>query len=97
MRNGIALCWTHRKRLQRLQAGVGTLQIAAPVREDLTPLENVIVAGNVLVEVSAEDDAAYERALRTFRNACRVWMASLGWTPPAHEAVPDTAQAGGTD
>jgi hypothetical protein len=43
----------------------------------------VILAGSDFLEVSSEDDPAYDRALERFRGACAAWMRSLGWKPPA--------------
>jgi hypothetical protein len=88
---GVALCAAHRKRLQRLRRGDTDLPLAAPnMRGELTPLERVILTGSNFLEASAEDDAAYDRALDRFRDACSRWMRAMGWRPP--QALEDVVE-----
>ncbi|ABC81568.1 hypothetical protein [Anaeromyxobacter dehalogenans] len=89
----VALCAMHRKRLFRLRHGMPAPDMAEPPsrsgggpaacrRAGPTPLERVIVAGDALLEVSSEDDRAFDHALARFKAACAYWMRSEGWTPP---------------
>lgn len=89
---GVAMCAMHVKRLQRLRHGTSRRALSAATPEDLAPFERVIVTGNTYLEASAEDDAAYHRALESFQRACRAWLRSCGWTPPA--ALEDAGDEG---
>lgn len=93
-----ALCAAHRKRLQRLRRGVGTLSLDAPALGELSPLEEAIVAADRLLEASAEDDREYEERLKQFRVAAVRWVRAMSSgesalrrrprlpaAPPAHE------------
>ncbi len=75
------MCGAHRRRALRLRRGLGRRPLAEPVPDGFTPLERVIVSGSLFLE--AETDDEYARALERFRNACRSWMKSQGWKPPA--------------
>lgn len=66
-------CAMHRKRLQRLRRGVGTLSLEAPAPGELSPLEEVIVAADRLLDASAEDDREYTERLERFRVAVERW------------------------
>lgn len=76
------VCSAHRKRLDKLRRGRGRLALDAPLRDELSPLERVILAGSLFLEAPSEDDHAYDRALREFLHACATWLRLQGWRPP---------------
>lgn len=74
-RNG--LCGGHYKRVQRRRVH------GAPLGgEQLSPEEQVIVAGSAYLEASASDEQSFRYRRRVFLRSAQNWLRALGWRPP---------------